>query len=246
LTGDEFCKRRSGRELRQDRPDRFHDGPGSSADRPRPVHRARRRAEQRQGRPRHHRHRGERDREPAASQARAGRGPGITGYHEGAVILDGELYSPGILNYPALLELAPPPIGGIRADWAAYHADVALRAPFRLRDQGRPGPDGHARRGCPANGLVKNPALGHLAPGRIRVRGGAKFSLLVAFCVAAMSLRFTDTWAAQQHTWAARHGTHPTRPVRRHRRSQPGLTQLAGHPVRHSGRAGPPAQPART
>jgi hypothetical protein len=189
---------------------------------------------------------GERDREPAASQARAGRGPGITVYHEGAVILDGELYSPGILNYPALLELAPPPIGGIRADWAAYHADVALRAPFRLRDQGRPGPDGHARRGCPANGLVKNPALGHLAPGRIRVRGGAKFSLLVAFCVAAMNLRFTDTWAAQQHTWAARHGTHPTRPVRRHRRSQPGLTQLAGHPVRHSGRAGPPAQPART
>lgn len=197
---------------------------------------------------------------------------GNTATHDGAVIIDGQAYSPGILDYPDLVTVDPPAIGATRATIEAHQAVIELRRPFLLPRHAAAAPGQPVRLSCPAlrnklacpargtlhltalgapevftppaaplpslcahrtvrlpadvlahaqdrdllygstawydaytrrrprvegfNGIVKNPAGGHVGSMRIRVRGRAKVTLMVAFIVAAANLAAIDSWRA--------------------------------------------------
>lgn len=200
---------------------------------------------------------------------------GHTSTVDGVVIIDGNAYSPGILNYPQLVNATPPPIGSTRAAWAAFFDVIELRRPFLLPAHGRPDPAASSARvacpalrgklGCPVrgtvplviskgvpevftppmaplptictaktvtlptdvlahaqdggllfgsrawydaytrrrprvegtNGILKNPAGGHIEKMRLRVRGLARFSILAGFIVAANNIAAVDSWRAE-------------------------------------------------
>jgi hypothetical protein len=75
---------------------------------------------------------------------------GHTSSIDGVAIVDGQAYSPGILDYPDLINLKPPPIGASRADIATYQAAVELRRPFLLPRHGLTKPGATIRVACPA------------------------------------------------------------------------------------------------
>jgi hypothetical protein len=75
---------------------------------------------------------------------------GVTGRHRGAVIAFGNLYSPGILNYPDLLSTAQPGPYAPWSEWQRFFTDAAMRERFRLHTNGRADADGYVRLGCPA------------------------------------------------------------------------------------------------
>jgi hypothetical protein len=75
---------------------------------------------------------------------------GVTGSHRGAIQAFGNLYSPGINNYPDLLSTDAPTPFAAWEEWQRYFGDAALRANFRLHTNGLPDDDGYARLGCPA------------------------------------------------------------------------------------------------
>lgn len=52
--------------------------------------------------------------------------------HDGIVIIDGQPYSPGILDHPDLLDIPVPPIGATRAQIRAYQAHIERRRPYLL------------------------------------------------------------------------------------------------------------------
>jgi hypothetical protein len=200
---------------------------------------------------------------------------GHTATVDGVVVIDGNAYSPGILNYPQLVNAAPPPIGATRAAWDIYFNLIELRRPFLLPAHGRPDPAATSARltcpalrgklGCPVrgtiplviskgvpevftppvaplppicsaktvtvptdvlahaqdagllygtrawydaytrrrprvegtNGIIKNPAGGHIEKMRLRVRGLARFSILAGFIVAANNIAAVDQWRSE-------------------------------------------------
>jgi len=75
---------------------------------------------------------------------------GVTGRHRGAIQAFGNLYSPGLINYPALVSTDAPTPFAAWDEWQRYFLDAALRAGFRLHTNGRPDGDGYTRLGCPA------------------------------------------------------------------------------------------------
>ncbi|MEZ0579140.1 hypothetical protein [Nocardioides sp. MH1] len=75
---------------------------------------------------------------------------GVTGTHRGAIVAFGNLYSPGITNYPDLVTNAAPSPFAAWEEWQRYFRDAQLRAGFRLKTNGRADTDGYGRFGCPA------------------------------------------------------------------------------------------------
>lgn len=57
---------------------------------------------------------------------------GHTTSHNGVVIIDGQPYSPGILNYQTLVNITPPPVGATRATIEQYQKTIEKRRPFLL------------------------------------------------------------------------------------------------------------------
>lgn len=75
---------------------------------------------------------------------------GHTASVDGVVIIDGQAYSPGILDYPALVSLIPPSIGASKAAIALYQDSIELRRPFLLLRHGLTAPGSTIRVACPA------------------------------------------------------------------------------------------------
>lgn len=89
---------------------------------------------------------------------------GHTRVHDGIVIIDGEAYSPGILNYPKLFDIAKPPIGAGWADLERYQQRIERRRPFLLPRHTTSKPGEPLRLACPAvRGKVACPLRGNLA-----------------------------------------------------------------------------------
>jgi len=94
---------------------------------------------------------------------------GVTGHHRGAVQAFGNLYSPGIDDYPALLSLDAPSPFASWEEWQRYFNDAALRAKFRLHTNGPPDAHGYARLGCPAK--RRRATIGCAIPGTLTLVG---------------------------------------------------------------------------
>jgi len=74
---------------------------------------------------------------------------GITGTHRGATAAFGNLYSPGLKNYPDLVSTNAPSPFAPWEEWQRYFTDADLRGRFRLQTNGRPDAAGYTRLGCP-------------------------------------------------------------------------------------------------
>lgn len=75
---------------------------------------------------------------------------GRTGTFKGVVIIDGEPFSPGILEFPDLVNLPPVPPNSTFAERKAVFDRVKLREPFRLPVHSRSGDGTAVRLTCPA------------------------------------------------------------------------------------------------
>ena len=94
---------------------------------------------------------------------------GVTGAHRGAVEAFGNLYSPGLNNYPDLVSTNAPTSFAPWEEWQRYFADADLRAGFRLQTNGRPDPAGYVRMGCP--GQLRRASIGCAIPATLHLVG---------------------------------------------------------------------------
>lgn len=85
---------------------------------------------------------------------------GVNGHHRGALLAFGNLYSPGIADYPALITRNTPSPFAPWAEWQQYFTDAELRAKYRLHANGRPDVAGYVRLGCPAQARRATVACG--------------------------------------------------------------------------------------
>lgn len=75
---------------------------------------------------------------------------GHTGSHDGVVFIDGQAYSPGILDYPDLVSVTVPFWGAAESVMTAWHATCELRRPFLLPIHERKDGGATIRVTCPA------------------------------------------------------------------------------------------------
>ncbi|MEO8224120.1 MAG: hypothetical protein ABI661_04900, partial [Gammaproteobacteria bacterium] len=98
---------------------------------------------------------------------------GVTGTHRGAILAFGNLYSPGINDYPDLLSLDAPSPFAAWEEWQRYFNDATLRGAFRLHAKGLLDADGFVLLRCPALGgkLAGRATLGCPVRGTVALVG---------------------------------------------------------------------------